>query len=112
MTTTRKAPRPTNCDYCGRKLTSSTRSPEAPESCTVCYDAAGWENDHNDGGHEDGSMMSDCPICNPDIIGRNKNDKPGHSNGKPLTHTSHAGHDHPATKSARAACRKAQAAKA
>lgn len=106
--TTNRAPRPANCDYCGRKLTSSTRSSEQPESCAPCFDAAGWENDHQDGGHADGDMMQDCPICNPDIIGQGTS-RTGHTNGKPLSHTSHAGHDHPATKAARAACRKAAA---
>lgn len=112
MTTTRK---PTNCSDCGTKLTSSTRTPDHTDLCAACYDYAGWENTHDDEGHDDmgnGSVDNDirshCPVCKGEAPTA-KPAKAGHSNGKPLSHTSHAGHDHPATKAARAACRKAAA---
>ena len=108
MTTTRK---PAHCLDCGRKLTSSTRDDTNPSLCTACFEYAGWENTHNDEGHDDSDDRFDgcCPVCTGNAPTAPA-EKPGHSNGKPLTHTSHAGHDHPATKKARAACRKARAA--
>lgn len=108
MTTTRKAS--THCIDCGRKLTSSTREMSNRDMCTACFDYAGWENTHSDYGHDDldanDPEREGCPVCegNAPVAPA---EKAGHTNGKPLSHTSHAGHDHPATKSARAACRKA-----
>lgn len=103
MTTTRK---PTNCTDCN-KSPRGNRSPEHDDLCVRCFDLAALENEHQDGGHDD-EANADCPMCDPDAR-KQHTAKAGHTNGKPLSHTSHAGHDHPATKAARAACRKAAA---
>lgn len=115
MTTNRK---PANCTDCGRKLSSANRSTTNDDMCNACDDYAAWENTHEDEGHDylgegsvDNDLRSHCPVC--------QGDKPvapaakaGHTNTAPKTHTSHKGHDHPATPKARAACRKARDAKA
>lgn len=106
MTTTRK---PSTCIDCGRKLTSSTRTPDHTDLCSFCFDLAGWENTHSDYGHDMTNRDENCPFCTGEGM-TPPAQKTGHINGKPLTHTSHAGHDHPATKAARAACRKARTA--
>jgi hypothetical protein len=103
MTTNRTS---ATCPDCGVKLTSSTRSADNRDYCHDCYDYAGWENTHDDEAHDELSPDADCRVCRGDVPGA-KAPKAGHTNGKPLSHTSHAGHDHPATKAARAACRKA-----
>jgi hypothetical protein len=100
MTTTRK---PTNCTDCNKSLRSNRSDND--DLCVRCYDLAALENDHQDGHHED-EAVADCLMCDPNARTQHTA-KAGHTNGKPLSHTSHAGHDHPATKAARAACRKA-----
>lgn len=104
MTTTRKAP--ATCIDCGRKLTSSNRDRSNRDMCTKCYEYAGHENWHDDEAHDETGPVEGCMVCEGNAPTAPAA-KAGHTNGKPLTHTSHAGHDHPATKAARAACRKA-----
>lgn len=96
------------------------------ESCTPCFDEAGWENSHSDGGHDslkerlshDGYVptsfeqaemteMDKCWICHPELNDALVPRRRGHTDGIAKSHGSHAGHKHPATKAARAACRKA-----
>jgi hypothetical protein len=111
MTTTRKAP--ATCIDCGRKLTASNRSTTNRDMCEPCFDYAGWENQHEDDAHDDmgnGSVdeaiRAMCPVCQGNAPTAPA-PRTGHTNTKPATWSSHAGHDHPATPKARAACRKA-----
>lgn len=104
MTTTRKAP--ATCTDCNIKITRSNGQLDAG-LCNRCYDLAALENEHQDGYHED-EAVADCLMCDPDA--RADRSRKGHSNGIAKTNTSHAGHDHPTTKAARAACRKARKA--
>lgn len=103
MTTNRK---PATCTDCGKSLRSNRSDND--DLCIRCYDLAALENDHQDGNHEDGDEP-DCLMCFPDARTQHTA-KAGHTNGIAKTNTSHAGHDHPATKAARAACRKARTA--
>lgn len=102
MTTTRK---PSTCIDCGRKLTSSTRTPDHTDLCSFCFDVAGDENWHSDDAHDETGPVEGCRICANDTTPPAQ--KTGHDKGIAKSHTSHAGHDHPSTKAARAACRKA-----
>lgn len=70
--------------------------------CVRCFAAWEMENDHQDGGHKQGAGV-DCPSC----FTYDPRGHLGHTNTVAKSHTSHAGHDHPATPKARAACRKA-----
>lgn len=98
MTTT------TNCIDCGRKLTSSNRDRSNRDMCTKCYEYAGDENWHDDEAHDETGPVEGCAVCEGRTV---EAPKTGHTNGVAKSHTSHAGHDHPSTKAARAACRKA-----
>lgn len=51
------------CAECGRRR---QRANMANEMCCVdCYEIAGLENEHYDGGHED-AIVTDCPMCKED----------------------------------------------
>jgi rubrerythrin len=53
------------CVECG-KLTWREYANNQCGLCTTCFDRAGWENEHNDRGHEDpryGTPDENCPIC-------------------------------------------------
>lgn len=108
MTTTRK---PATCTDCGRTLRSSNRSDNV-DLCIPCFDFAGWENTHSDFGHDD--LAADdperegCPVCAGNVPTAPA-PKTSHTDTAPRSWSSHAGHDHPATAKARAACRKASA---
>jgi hypothetical protein len=52
---------PFKCCLCG-KLTLGPEGVSGPELCTRCYDRAGLENEHLDGGHSD-EPRSNCPLC-------------------------------------------------
>lgn len=56
------------CASCGLDVRPADRSRENPEVCVTCWEQAGWENDHSDGGHEPGTRGDVCPVCNPSII--------------------------------------------
>jgi hypothetical protein len=34
--------------------------------CEICWEEAGWENEHQDGGHEPGERTDCCPMCRKD----------------------------------------------
>lgn len=95
------------CIDCGKRQVMGGPSGN-PESnlCEPCLDYALEENRHSDDGHEiPGRFDETCPVCR----GENPADgevTTGHTNGVPLSHTSHAECGHPRTKSARAACRR------
>ena len=114
MTTTRSTTKATNCFDCGTKITRSNATQDTDKQntiCDACWDYSGWENTHNDEGHSATIVDPDCIVCTgqkPEY----RETKAGHTNGIAKSHTSHAGHDHPTTKAARAACRKATAAAA
>jgi hypothetical protein len=80
-------------------------APRASDMCNYCYTEGGWENTHDDEGHEDGDDC--CWICHPELNPTRKGPKAGHTNTTTKTHTSHAGCSHRATPKDRAACRKA-----
>lgn len=64
--TTARTARPKNCHDCGVKLTRSNYSVrEMGDSplCRDCFDLAGWENTHNDQGHDD--LICKCPKVRP-----------------------------------------------
>lgn len=104
MTTTRKSPA---CIDCGRKLTASNRS-DNRDMCIACFDYAGWENTHSDYAHDmlsdDDPMREGCPVCEGNVPTAPA-PKTGHTDTAPRSWSSHAGHNHPATPKARAACR-------
>lgn len=122
------------CTDCGTRPTTS-ESPEGL-LCAPCLSYAENENDHGDNGHDallgnddrpmlaDGWMFSDqdqldayvadtrrimaeCPVCHPELDPRNVAPRTGHHNTAAHSWNSHAGHGHPTTAAARAACRKA-----
>lgn len=107
MTTTRT----THCTDCSRKLNSSNTEPSNRTLCVDCFDYAGWENTHDDEGHDLSEPFEGCRVCANDVP-KAPAAKAGHTKGIAKTNTSHAGHDHHATKAARAACRKARDIKA
>ena len=60
------------CEDCSRKVNKKIH----PDLCPVCYDYAGWENTHNDAGHEaladsmdsaEAEETTDCPVCHPEL---------------------------------------------
>jgi hypothetical protein len=54
------------CESCGVLSWASRQNDTANQAlCTACFDAAGWENSHQDGNHEPGSDP-ECPICDPE----------------------------------------------
>jgi NAD-dependent SIR2 family protein deacetylase len=54
------------CESCGVLSWASRQNDTANQAlCTACFDAAGWENSHQDGNHEPGSEPL-CPICDPE----------------------------------------------
>jgi hypothetical protein len=71
--------------------------------CLNCFEAWGMENEHYDGGHDEGEGI-DCPECGT----YDPRGKQGHTNntGTHRKHRSHALCDHPRTPAGRAACRK------
>lgn len=99
------------CTDCGvRKIDRATQGHDSA-FCTPCFDFAGWENTHSDFDHEnltpEDPEREGCPVCDPSLDPRNVTIRKGHTNTVAKTRTSHAGHDHPVTPAARAACRKA-----
>lgn len=58
------APKKGECEDCGRRFKASESG--HPTLCEVCYDYAGWENTHNDEGHEI-AKEEGCPVCDPSL---------------------------------------------
>jgi hypothetical protein len=49
---------------CNKRTRSTGRGDnELVRLCAQCYDEAGVENEHQDGGHEPGSLPEECPMC-------------------------------------------------
>jgi hypothetical protein len=48
---------------CGRAPKTKNTNGQNPELCDICWDEAGWENDHMDGNHEQGERPDVCPMC-------------------------------------------------
>lgn len=48
---------------CGRAPKTKNTNGQNPELCDICWDEAGWENDHMDGNHEPGEKSDVCPMC-------------------------------------------------
>lgn len=111
MTTRRTARICTDC-----KRRPQDTSVIGPELCDVCLEYADVEIMHMDYAdpHAEGPEFgwrlaeADCPVCHPELDKRYVDVRKGHTNTVAKSRTSHAGHDHPATPKARAACRKAQ----
>lgn len=102
------------CVYCEIRTQNTgpgeDMAPRLSESCNTCYTKGGWENTHNDEGHEDDgadlSLSDGCWICHPELDLTATTRKAGHTNTVARSHLSHAGCDHTRTPKARAACRK------
>jgi hypothetical protein len=98
---------PTNCTHCDKRLTSKNRTSTVcgtlpgtfDDTCTVCYEISGVENEHLDGHHDD-APVAECPEC-PDV------EAPVTTGRKNFNH---ANCTHPRTPKGRAACRAAMAA--
>ncbi len=54
--------RGTKCAECGKRSVDKSTQGKDSTMCTQCFEYAGWENTHNDDGHET-NMNADCPIC-------------------------------------------------
>jgi hypothetical protein len=50
------------CRVCGNPCHSSIDGNDGISLCRGCYDLAGWENTHEDDGH-DRSPVEGCPFC-------------------------------------------------
>ena len=50
------------CVVCGTRPKSKDIN-ENPELCSVCFEEAGFENDHMDGNHAPGTERAGCSIC-------------------------------------------------
>jgi hypothetical protein len=53
---------PRDCGVCGRRYADSVRRDNGDQTCPDCYEAAGLENEHLDGGHK-GKAVEGCPRC-------------------------------------------------
>lgn len=51
------------CRSCGKLTRETGHCESGVELCAACYDEAGWENEHQDGGHAEGSRPDVCPMC-------------------------------------------------
>ena len=95
------------CTYCTFRPVSSSLL--EGNICEPCYDYQGWENAHNDEGHDETNTDPNCLVCQGHPDPETTPPAKGHSNGIKKSHTSHAGCKHESTKSARAKCRKERA---
>lgn len=84
-------------------------APRCSEMCNLCYTEGGWENAHEDEGHQDDGDDF-CWFCHPELNLAKRPARKGHTNTVAKTNTSHAGHNHPATPKYRGMCRKSMAA--
>lgn len=50
------------CRVCGKRTRETGDSESFVFLCAACYEEAGWENEHQDGYHEDQPNPS-CPFC-------------------------------------------------
>ena len=41
---------------------------ENPNYCSSCFEQAGYENEHYDGGHAEGELPDLCPLCGAEPI--------------------------------------------
>jgi hypothetical protein len=101
---------------CGRRAYTGTgagvdTAARGSELCNLCYTEGGWENEHQDYGHETNDVDG-CWMCHPELNLATRPVRTGHTNTVAKTHRSHAACDHPVTPKARAACRKAGGPKA
>lgn len=48
--------------------------------CIPCFDYAGWENTHDDDGHDSDNLDDHCPVCHPERDPRHLTVKTGHTN--------------------------------
>jgi hypothetical protein len=65
------------CPICQNRKMYSGKGPGVDEAarlsemCNFCYTEGGWENTHNDNGHEDANSgepeMAGCWICHPEL---------------------------------------------
>lgn len=56
------------CEFCGVLSWASRQDDTANRAmCQGCFDAAGWENSHQDtdGEHYGTGFVRECPVCNP-----------------------------------------------
>lgn len=82
--TTSLSGKPIFCGDCKKRLTKKNRASDNgagkdfDDLCTVCYDRAGLENEHQDGQHEPGEFPQDCPLCEQHLdTARHARKKPG-----------------------------------
>lgn len=50
------------CRACGKRTRETGEGESSIELCIRCYDDAGLENNHSDGGHDD-NPHPDCYLC-------------------------------------------------
>lgn len=107
----------TNCTECARPLNARNNADVVlgthgyDDVCSVCYEGWGWENTHNDNGHdtlpEDDDERVGCWVCYPELRTYASAKKAHLERVTGRTNMSHAACDHAKTPKARAACRKA-----
>jgi hypothetical protein len=111
MTTT--APSHRICLDCDARLTRKNHHAVGLSLCDSCAERAGHENAHEDG-HHAGTFVEGCPMCDDaeapvEIILPSTDGSRDHIVSEPTgrKNIDHSACPHPATKAARAKCRKA-----
>jgi hypothetical protein len=111
------------CNVCGKRRVGTTGqdplSAKIAGMCGLCMDEGGWENTHNDCGHDEPTirtpeLIEGCWICHPEL-NEAANWKPGKAKTAPAskatyvrrTQLNHKGHSHPQTPKARRTCKEA-----
>lgn len=109
------------CNVCNKRraYTGSKGTETAAHGsgmCNYCYEEGGWENSHQDEGHDlpgmnsDPTVTDDCWICHPELNLAQRftagNTGP-RKQGVRRPQLNHKGHNHPQTPAARRACKQA-----
>jgi len=127
----------TKCNICNKRRNYTGTgpgvdvAPHGSDMCNYCYTEGGWENTHNDYGHEaikkivehagdaqlsdndkaELSSMAQCWFCHPELNLAQKPVKTQATGPKAKydrrPQLNHKGHSHPATPAARRACKMA-----
>lgn len=101
------------CFQCKIQLNSSNHTSDTSHvnpMCNRCYDMAGYENEHQDGYHDD-EPHPFCPMCDESLLkDRSRKGHVGTTVAKGSHAECYAAKAHAATKAGRAACRAKKAA--
>jgi hypothetical protein len=111
MTTRTKLP--ASCIECSTKLTRANRASivdlagdDYNNMCTTCYTYAGWENTHNDEGHDANNIDSTCWVCQRQFADEIDDEMPAVEHvATGRENMSHAACTHARNAKGRAACR-------